>query len=92
MSVVRRALSNVKNCICAGCDGVVNMWDGKNQKRLCQLTGFPTSIAAMAFSPDGSRLAIASSYTYERGEIEHPKDSIFIRTMADSEVKPKPRK
>ncbi|KAK9832385.1 hypothetical protein WJX74_008502 [Apatococcus lobatus] len=75
-----------------GCDGVVNMWDGKNQKRLCQLTGYPTSIAAMAFSPDGSRLAIASSYTYEHGEVEHAQDSIFIRNMAESEVRPKPRK
>ncbi len=83
---------DVRDGLCAGCDGVVNMWDGRNQKRLCQLTGYPTSIAAMAFNADGSRLAIASSYTYESGEVEHPKDSIFVRAMAESEVRPKPKK
>jgi cell cycle arrest protein BUB3 len=34
-------------------------------------------------------LAIASSYTFEEGEKDHPKDSIFIRAPSDSEVRPK---
>jgi len=53
-----------------GCDGYVNVWDGEHKKRLCQLHKYPSSIAALAFSEDGSMLAIASSYTFEEGEKE----------------------
>lgn len=53
-----------------GCDGVVNLWDGDNKKRITQLPKFPTSIAALEFNHDGSTLAIAASYTYEEGEKE----------------------
>ncbi|CAM9100525.1 unnamed protein product [Discosporangium mesarthrocarpum] len=75
-----------------GCDKLVNMWDGKNKKRLWQSLAYPTGIAALAFNHDGSRLAVASSYTFEQGEIAHPKDQIFVRDMSDTEVKPKVRK
>lgn len=68
------------------------MWDGENRKRLTQISGYPTSIAALAFSNDGAHLAIASSYTHERGEQEHPADAVYVRRMADAEVIPKPRK
>ena len=51
----------------------------------------PLSIASLAFNHDGSLLAIASSYTFEEGEKDHPEDAIFIRRISDSEVKPKPR-
>jgi cell cycle arrest protein BUB3 len=64
-------------------------WDGSNKKKLVALPKFPTSIAALAFSPDGSQLAIASSYTFEDGEREHPRDEIYIRAVLDSEVLPK---
>jgi cell cycle arrest protein BUB3 len=54
-----------------GCDGVVNLWDGANKKRITHLRQYPTSIAAMDFNHDGSVLAIAASYTYEQGEKEY---------------------
>jgi cell cycle arrest protein BUB3 len=54
-----------------GCDGVVNIWDGDNKKRISHLPKFPTSIAALDFNHDGSVLAVASSYTYEEGEKEY---------------------
>lgn len=54
-----------------GCDGLVNLWDGDNKKRITHLRQFPTSIAALDFNHDGSVLAIASSYTYEEGEKEY---------------------
>ena len=70
-----------------------------------QYTAYPTSIAALNFNHDGTLLAIASSYTFEEGEKEyvnislllrlirvlcsHPQDSVFIRTISESEVKPK---
>jgi len=42
-----------------GSDGLVNIWDGANKKRLCQFHKYPTSIASLSFSSDGSLLAIA---------------------------------
>jgi cell cycle arrest protein BUB3 len=53
-----------------GCDGIVNVWDGENKKRLYQYQRYPTSIAALSFNRSGSLLAVASSYTYEQGEKE----------------------
>lgn len=72
-----------------GCDGMIFMWDGNNKKRLCQFHKYPTSISALAFNETGTHLAIASSYTYEEGDQEHPSDSIFVRKVSDLEVKPK---
>ncbi|TDH72421.1 hypothetical protein CCR75_003176 [Bremia lactucae] len=72
-----------------GCDGIVNLWDGANKKRITHLRQHPTSIAAMDFNHDGSVLAIAASYTYEQGEKDHPNDAIFLHAVQDSEVRPK---
>lgn len=74
-----------------GCDGLVNIWDGNNKKRLYQYAKYPTSIAALSFSRDGRLLAIASSYTFEMGDVPHEKDAVFIRSVFDGEVKPKPK-
>ena len=52
---------------------------------------FPTSIASLSFNHDGTMLAVASSYTFEEGEKDHPPDNIYIRMISDSEVRPKPR-
>jgi len=65
------------------------IWDGYNKKKLTSLPALPTSIAALAFNHDGTELAIASSYTFEEGEREHPKDEIYIRQMLESECMPK---
>jgi cell cycle arrest protein BUB3 len=73
-----------------GCDGTVVLWDGQNKKKLTALPAFPTSISAMAFSPDGTELAIASSYTHEEGDREqHPQDELYIRQILDTEATPK---
>lgn len=74
-----------------GCDGYVNVWDGNNKKRLYQYPKYPSSIAALSFSRDGKLLAVASSYTYEEGEKLHEPDSIFVRSVNEVEVKPKPK-
>ncbi|PUZ40527.1 hypothetical protein GQ55_9G431100 [Panicum hallii var. hallii] len=74
-----------------GCDGFVNVWDGINKKRLYQYSKYASSIAALSFSKDGHLLAVASSYTYEEGEKSHEPDAIFIRTVNEVEVKPKPK-
>uniref|UniRef100_A0A7S4AS35 Anaphase-promoting complex subunit 4 WD40 domain-containing protein n=1 Tax=Pseudo-nitzschia australis TaxID=44445 RepID=A0A7S4AS35_9STRA len=73
-----------------GCDGTVVLWDGQNKKKLTALPAFPTSISAMCFSPDGTELAIASSYTHEEGDREqHPQDEVYVRQILDSEATPK---
>ncbi|XP_003746497.1 mitotic checkpoint protein BUB3 [Galendromus occidentalis] len=75
-----------------GSDGFVNIWDGNNKKRLCQFHKFPSSIASLSFSPDGSMLAIASSFQHEYTldpNVEPPPDQIFIRHVTDQETRPK---
>ncbi len=76
-----------------GSDGLVNIWDGANKKRLCQFHKYPTSIASLAFSGDGNVLAIASSYLHEHdpplAEADVPEDAIFIRYVTDQETRPK---
>uniref|UniRef100_A0ACD5UZV0 Uncharacterized protein n=1 Tax=Avena sativa TaxID=4498 RepID=A0ACD5UZV0_AVESA len=73
-----------------GCDGFIYTWDGENKKKLFQYPRYETSISALSFSRDGSLLAVASSYTHERGDIPHPPDKIFIRDVEELEVKPRP--
>lgn len=74
-----------------GSDGFVNIWDGFNKKRLCQFHRYPTSIASLSFSNNGSLLAIAASYMFEDGEFKSPppEDAVFIRKVTDQETKPK---
>ncbi|CAH9100258.1 unnamed protein product [Cuscuta europaea] len=74
-----------------GCDGYVNVWDGNNKKRLYQYSKYPSSVAALSFSRDGKLLAVASSYTFEEGDKAHEPDAIFIRSVNEVEVKPKPK-
>ena len=72
-----------------GGDGVVNIWDGDHKKRICQFPPYNTSIASLDFNNNGSLIAIASSYTWEHGDKQRPKDSIFVRKIKESESKPK---
>ena len=74
-----------------GCDGVVNVWDAANKKKICNLRKCPTSIAALAFSPSGDAIAIASSYTFEQGDKTTAPDEIIVKKLADTDCKPKPR-
>ncbi|XP_048643367.1 mitotic checkpoint protein BUB3-like [Marmota marmota marmota] len=81
---------NIHNTFATGgSDGFVNIWDPFKKKRLCQFQRYPTSIASLAFSNDGTTLAIASSYMYEMHDTEHPEDGIFIRQVTDAETNPK---
>ena len=75
-----------------GADGTVVTWDANNKKKLCSIVKCPTSIACLAFNATGSQLAIASSYTFEEGERDHPREEIYVRDVLDSEVRPKAKK
>jgi len=76
-----------------GSDGLVNIWDGANKKRLCQFHKYPTSVSSLSFSKDGTVLAIASSYMHENVDsppnAPPPEDAIYIRHVSDQETKPK---
>ncbi|KAJ2708569.1 mitotic spindle checkpoint protein Bub3 [Coemansia sp. Cherry 401B] len=75
-----------------GSDGAVSLWDPDNKKRLRHYQGYPTSISSLDFNSTGTLLAVASSYTYDEGEKDHPPDSIWIKTMPENEARPKAKK
>ncbi|XP_016989081.1 mitotic checkpoint protein BUB3 [Drosophila rhopaloa] len=74
-----------------GSDGIVNIWDGFNKKRLCQFHEYDTSISTLNFSSDGTALAIGCSYLDQLPEtpttVPHP--AIYIRYPTDQETKQK---
>jgi len=71
-----------------GCDGNVYFWDGQNRKKLYFLKHYPTSVSSMSFNSDGNILAVASSYTFEEGEKDHPPDQIYIHNINENKIKP----
>ncbi|CAJ1962495.1 unnamed protein product [Cylindrotheca closterium] len=75
--------------VTGGCDGALFIWDGMNKKKLTTISSFPTSISSVAFNWDGTELAVASSYTFEEGDRDHPQDEILVRKVLDSECQPK---
>lgn len=72
-----------------GSDGIINSWDRLLRKRIRQFPKYSTGISALAIDSTGSFLAIASSYSYDEGEKDHPPESIFIRKLEDSDIKSK---
>lgn len=76
---------NCPNCLGCMCSQQIVLL------QLTTLPTFATSISAIAFNHDGSEMAIASSYTFEDGDREHPQDELFVRKILDSECVPKPK-
>lgn len=77
-----------------GSDGTVCMWDGNVKKRIVQFPEYGAPITSLDFSPDGSLLAVASSYDWTQGDpanlpTKPAADNIFIRAVAPAEVSPK---
>lgn len=73
---------------------MVCVWDWTTKKRISLLRDFGAPVSSLAFSPTGELLAVAASYGWEQGAPETlaskpPADAIFVRTMAEAEVKPK---
>lgn len=76
-----------------GCDGTVVFWDGWAKKKLSSLEPLPSSVASLAASPDGSQMAMASSYTFEEGEkTDRPRDEIYVQTLQEAHILPKQQK
>ncbi|KAJ1917137.1 mitotic spindle checkpoint protein Bub3 [Tieghemiomyces parasiticus] len=72
-----------------GSDGMVYTWDGANKKRLRSYPRHPSSVSSLDFNCNGSLLAVASSYTFDEGEKDHPEDAIYIHPIGPEEAKPK---
>lgn len=76
-----------------GCDGKIISWDPIKKKKIMNFERiYPTSISSLSYNSNCSFLAIASSYTFEMGEKEHPKDEIFIKKITKKHVEYVPRK
>ncbi len=73
-----------------GSDGFVNIWDSVNKKRLCQFHRYDSSITSLAFSNDGSMLAIGCSYSDELDKPPEPipTPNIYVRYVDQRETKP----
>eukprot|EP01083_Nonionella_stella_P082351 227302_1 len=76
----------------AGLDGVVNVWDGDNKKRICQFSPYRMGLTSIDFNHDGSLLAVAVSYAWEHGEKEHDPDTVIVRNVKKHEVQPKTKR
>jgi len=72
-----------------GADGTVITWDGNSKKKIATIAKLPTSVACVAFNESGDQIAMASSYTFEEGERDHPREEIYVRDVIDGEVMPK---
>ncbi|KAI9826068.1 MAG: hypothetical protein M1832_000517 [Thelocarpon impressellum] len=76
-----------------GGDGVVALWDGRAKRRIRQYQRYPASIAALAFSPDGRSLAVASCPGFEDGmedlSAAGGQSRVFVRELAEGEARGK---
>ncbi|THV00732.1 WD40 repeat-like protein [Dendrothele bispora CBS 962.96] len=76
----------------AGSDGTVSIWDHKIKKRLRQYPKYNNPVASIGFNCDGTKLAIATCYTWDEGEAgartQREIPQVWIKTVGP-EVKPK---
>lgn len=77
-----------------GSDGFISLWDHLTKKRMKHYPKYPTSISALAFSPDGTKLAIAASNEHDNSIAASGEDAgrvlLMIKdtVMEDSKVGP----
>lgn len=75
-----------------GGDASVALWDAEAKRRMRQLTKFPDSVAALAFSRDGKYLAIGACPGFQTGMEDYSgegKSKIVIRELGETEAKGK---
>ena len=61
-----------------GADGYVYFWDYENKRKIASLSAFPAGVSCLDFNRSGTSLAVGVSYTWEKGDVDHPKDAISI--------------
>ena len=73
-----------------GSDGFISIWDHSAKKRMKLYSKYPTAISALAFSPDGTKLAIGASYEHDNAvaEAERGMNLVFVKetVMEDCKV------
>ncbi|KAL1405067.1 mitotic spindle checkpoint protein Bub3 [Vanrija albida] len=77
-----------------GSDGVLSIWDHNAKKRMRLYPKYPTAISALAFSPDGSKLAIGVSYEHDNA-VASPEEQarvlLLLKETVQEDCKPKAR-
>lgn len=72
------------------CNGDLCFWDIDSKRKLAEIPSpFGVSIACMDYNNDGSILAIAFSYTWDKGDIEHGEDKLILHAPSPASVTPK---
>ena len=72
------------------CNGDICFWDIESKRKLAEIPSpFGVSVASMDYNASGDILAIAYSYTWDKGEIEHPDDKIVLHTPSANSVTPR---
>ena len=79
-----------------GGDGVVSVWDAESKRRVKHYQKVGASVASLAFSGDGTFLAVGLSPGFEDGMEEEEMDpnqvKVLVKRLAEGEVKGKPAK
>lgn len=75
--------------VSGGGDGVVALWDALAKRRIRQYQRYPSSVAALTFSGDGRRLAVAVSPGFEDGreDLGDGEVKVFVRDIGENEAK-----
>ncbi|KAI0161005.1 mitotic checkpoint protein BUB3 [Hypoxylon sp. FL1284] len=75
-----------------GGDATVALWDAAAKRRMKVYQKFADSVAALAFSPDGRRLAVAVGPGFETGMDDYDargRARVFVRELGENEAVPK---
>ena len=69
-----------------GGDGFVNTWDGNRKKRVFQYERYPTSVAGVSFSKDGTRVAVAVSAERKNETANVSADAVYVKLVGAAQV------
>ncbi|KAI0478469.1 WD40-repeat-containing domain protein [Xylariaceae sp. FL0804] len=76
-----------------GGDATVALWDAAAKRRMKVYQKFPDSVCALAFSPDGRRLAVAVGPGFETGmrdyDAQGGRARLLVRELGEAEALPK---
>ncbi|KAE8542512.1 hypothetical protein D1P53_001291 [Cryptococcus gattii VGV] len=68
-----------------GSDGFISIWDHNAKKRMKLYPKYPAPISALAFSPDGTKLAIGASYEHDNA-ITKPEEQAIVMVLVKNTV------
>ncbi|KAL7425158.1 mitotic spindle checkpoint protein Bub3 [Cryptotrichosporon argae] len=76
-----------------GSDATLSIWDHTAKKRMRVFADYAPAVSALAFSPDGTRLAVGCSYEHDNAvkDVGRLGVRLVVKTTALDDCKPKPR-